>query len=303
MEDGRLVFEDFTSFNAAISSLSKLQGQELEDFRLQFKNHTSLREQLEAQDFADADRRAGDDEYLMFPVWIQDVLNSHAEVKIADQIIWYSNGLQHAAKSEEELHAVKLDPSKSTKTAEYSIQVISSQENGVDPANNREVGHGTTANTYQHEFAYCADGSKRKYVHELISFIGDRFDSQGGQTYFVTLYFRCKLEYKGSNGWKLAGEYRTVSPNFVANVTNSDVRGVISQRTLNFPFPYSETRSQVDLVLCDEAAWKRFPGDGNSRYGWFNVTMLGSVEQAISSTRSTPGGAPCNPWGNLLSIQ
>jgi hypothetical protein len=144
-------------------------------------------------------------------------------------------------------------------------------------------------------FNWCNwSGNLRKYVNELYAMYDNVAYFQGGFSYHTILYLRIKLEWKGSGGWKTAGEYRFISYNFTSN---------ISFRDFNFYTPYQfksynsngfiERNRDLNLVLF-EGGFNYFNGTFTPNY---DVEIKGSITQAISNKVPTAtGGGQCNTW-------
>src|SRR5690349_12222388 len=136
VENGRLVFRDIESFRATVTDLNKMNIDGVSEWRRQF-NFKSLSDRLNDLDKEGNLLSADDEEYSMFPIGHQNVLNSKAEVKIGNEIFWYNKGSKHRATSERALENMKQNPSlRDANTLTYSVAV---EEEISDNANARNV--------------------------------------------------------------------------------------------------------------------------------------------------------------------
>lgn len=206
---GVLVFKDFNEFFKEYDSLAKLSREELSDWTLS-KNHHSL---LSSEKSSDLD----------YSYTLMTLLNSNFEVQIGNDIVWFDNkkiksldknsySLTNRKNKSLEIGDLLINTNNPDKVENRTILLYS---NTKDARNQKEI--------WQKSYKPCGSGEisnvqgKRKFVHELMNetILLD-------QGFFRTsIYLRLKLEWKGSGGWRPAGEQRNITVNVVGTVAGS----------------------------------------------------------------------------------
>jgi hypothetical protein len=240
-DNDRLSFKNKDEYEKTYAMLSKLVTKEEFEMWAQYQNHSTL-------------LNSTDTTFDNFSFIFRTILNKNSELEMGDSIWWFYNGNIYgfSKKEESKLESLKVDSSKCTKVGTYFSNNLNSKKTKV------YLAVGSTSEGYQHEFVQetcynsCSSTSlksangKRKYVDELYS-EGTK-DKQG----YVSskLHLRIKLEYKGSSGWKVAGEPRTVEYNVYGNAWLAD--GVNTYAPDNSSYSYSLNQcstSDIDLTI------------------------------------------------------
>jgi hypothetical protein len=231
VKNGRLAFKDSEQFWNQVITLSKLSSEEASKWESNY-TYKSLRKELD--DYNQKEERndiLADLNAFNFPQGLSAILNENGECVIGDSLVWYNNGKKHFIPNLDEaaLSTIKQNPSQS-----QIFNFAGSKIEHQTPLDIRTVCMGINALDARHQMAFTqrapAAGS-RKFVHEIVSFTeyGRACISSGCTPYSIksTLTLRIKMEWKGSGGWKPAGERRDISWN---------VNGTISLPNLNDPF-------------------------------------------------------------------
>ncbi|WP_338766390.1 hypothetical protein WAF17_03675 [Bernardetia sp. ABR2-2B] len=234
IKDKRFVFDNQEHFQSFMQSFTNKSEQELENWS---KSNTvkSLLITGVSEEF----------EQFNFPTAFKAIINENGEYQIGNSIVWYNDGFKYFVNNEEELKSIKENPSLSTKKAKVESKIV-----GKMPSLQRVVlGANTIDARHQREFFQNNNsGSKRKYVHELVTYteyLGAYHPIFGnGYTIISYLYLNIKLEYKGNrrrSRWKPAGESRRVFYSLSGSSTISF--DGLSQPTNSFNFSEDLTRS------------------------------------------------------------
>ncbi len=213
IENGRIVFKDLETFNMVRTELAELTPSEAETWKSNF-NFVSLEKALIT---SEGDNPTLEDlQKFNFPAAHLWYLNEKGEFQIGETIFWYHDGYKYEANGEDALKLIKENPALCKNKSKAGGEVIL-----IDAPSNARTSTavlGTYGLDARHQYQFNA-GGQRKYVHELVTY---------RETYIVDaiyLYLRIKMEYKGSKGWKPAGEKRDIFYNFswaaqVSNVGN-----------------------------------------------------------------------------------
>lgn len=279
----RLHFQDSDSFFRAIDQLNKMNSNDRKSWEPQH-SIISLRKHLQKKMELGIELTDQENEYTNFPMSYLTVLNENGEVAVANQIWWYNEGKIHRVSGERELALVKSSTIESANIDEYFITSVPLEAQKIS-SGERVVISNTYAN-YQKEFPFCANNTLRKYVNELYV-----FSARSGANWATSLHIRIKLEWKGSSGWKTAGEYRFI---------NYDLSGYASLITNPYTIKTNTGVWSSGGTLNQNFAEEIFIQSGAGGYNanfWYEVEMKGTIYQAISNLLPTgPGGVACNPY-------
>ena len=293
VENGRLVFRDIESFRATVTDLNKLNIEGVTEWRSHF-NFKSLADRLNDLDNEGNVMSVDDEEYSMFPIGHQNVLNSKAEVKIGNEIFWYNKGSKYHAASEKALADIKLNPSlRDANTLTYSVAI----ENEVsDNTNARNVLpsliHGGTYFNTQDEVIFqttSTDNKWRRYTHKLVSFLDDYSSS-----YDVSLYFLAQMRYKNPSGsWVSSDHARKVYWNFDVTLSSEDAYHQCASGP--YTFHYESNSGNIAQTLYYIYIYsEHWSCPRNPNVGYYSIDLDGMVKQVII----TPGGGETHPWEN-----
>lgn len=273
-QNDRLLFENMQEFNDKYLILSKINSKEELNFWAQSKNHSNLLYSSDSliENYSDA---------------LKTILNKDAEFELNDTIIWFNNGNLYAFSKNDEpnLISLKKHPEKCKKIGSVNLNTI-----GESKLKSTNIGLGKLDARNQFQFTQqyyqpCggtrrALSGTRKYVHEIYD---ESYAYNPGPVIYSYLHLRIKLEYKGSKGWKAAGEQREISVNVSgsANLYPSGAGG-------NFKIPYTsyDCSGNKDFVIMSVVG----------SYPWtpsWTVSMTGTIFQHVKGDNSS------NAWSNI----
>lgn len=275
VENDRLVFKDLNVFNSTISDLNAKNYEAITKWREQFRFH-SLSQLLESVEDSENELPSDTEEYSRFPLSHLHVLNSKGEVKIGEDIIWYSNGAKYAAKNEAELINIKSNPGASLKKGTYTISTPVVTDDAGDQMR-LQLGHGKGySGTHGYVFNFSYNNGVKRYLHEIISFNEDLELADGGLYYRTTLYFRFRLQYRSSGKWYAEKkDTRLILWNLSTDIESWDSRDV-THVVRNIEGKFVDVKGDQYLILLDDIKWT---SDGT--LGFFYITLTGTVKDLL----------------------
>lgn len=296
VENGRISFKDSKAYFETISALNKMDERSLASWQSKYKIN-SLMKYFEENQMSDSELKHED--LINFPYGYTSVLNSDAEVKIGDALVWYNQGTKYFVSNGDEslLQALKLDPSLNSSQIvklKYTIKKIEPKNEAYSSSRiNYPANSGVGTNGYQFQFSYCLNGTQRKYINELYAIQDQVAGILGGYQYHTSLTLRMKLEYRTSKGaWRVAGENRNIN----YSVTES-LRLISSGFSITSPLTgyyvntiSGNTTRNTDLLvtLYDIFPMVHYNGDPEPYY---DVELTGYITQSILN-----GSTLCNPY-------
>lgn len=242
---------------------------------------------------------------INFPVGHTSVLNSNAEVKIGDTIVWYNQGIKYYFPNNDEKSLKSAKESSLMQNnlrlrSEYKITKLDLSSKAMDNSRiNVPAGNGVGTNGYQFTFPYCQNGTSRKYIHELYSVldgqIGFTFpNGQTGYNYHTSLTLRIKLEYRTSKGkWLAAGENRKLDYYVTSSLRHfASAPSIVVPLSGYYVTAYSAVgeirNTDKTITLFNNNSLTHYTGDPNPYY---DVELSGYITQSILN-----GSAFCNPY-------
>jgi hypothetical protein len=193
VENGRLSFKDTKTYYSTISTINGMNDADLKNWEARYKINT-LSKYFESNQTQENEMRHKD--LVNFPIGYSMVLNSDAEVKIGDTIVWYNQGVKYYFPKNDEtsLNSVKSDISLRDShklQLKYSVTKLEPSPKAEENYRiNVPAGNGPGTNGYQYTFAYCQNGTTRKYIHELYSVLDGVAGFPGGYSLSHLTYFK-----------------------------------------------------------------------------------------------------------------
>jgi hypothetical protein len=299
VENGRLSFKDTKTYFSTISTIDKMSDVDLKNWEQRYKIN-SLKEYFELDRTIEGEMKHAD--LINFPSGYYTVLNSSAEVKIGDTIVWYNQGVKYFFPKNDEisLRALKSDPSLRDSyrlQSKYSVTKLDPSLRAQEsyrinfPAYFSPGGVGT--NGYQYTFAYCQNGTTRKYIHELFSILDGQYATPNGYGYHTSLILKIKLEYRTSKGkWNPAGEYRRLDYYITSSLRHfasaPSVVDPLSGYYINTYTAINEIRNTDKPITLYDGFSQHYTGD---LAPYYDVELTGYIKQQILN-----GSTLCNPY-------
>jgi hypothetical protein len=273
IQNDRLQFRNMQEFNDTYVMLSKMSSKEELQSWADAKKHSNL-------------LNSDDSSIEQYSDVLKTILNKDSEYELDNSIIWFNNGQLYAfSKSDEpKLKSLKSNTSNLHKVGSVNLS-------GIDNVNLKSInlGLGRLDARNQKQFTQqyyqpCGGTLKalsgnRKYVHEIYD---ESYAYDPGPVIYSYLHLRIKLEWKGSGGWKAAGEQREIRVNVsgTANMYPSGVGGAF-----NIPNYFYDCSGNLDFVIMSvTGAYPYTPS--------WTVSMSGSIYQKVK------GDVAANAWTN-----
>lgn len=262
LKNDRLLFENTKEFNDTYLMLSEITSKEELQYWAQTKSHSTL-------------LYSNDTVIDLYSDVLKTILNKDAEYELGDSIIWFNNGKLYAFAKDEQanMSSLKKTPNKCKLIGSVGLRKIENSKlksvniglNGGDARNQKQF----TQQYYQPcGSTLKAVSGNRKYVHEIYD---ESYAYYPGPVIYSYLHLRVKLEWKGSGGWKAAGEQREIRINVSgsANMYPSGVGGAY-----RIPDKFYDCSGNVDIVFMSVVG----------AYPWtpsWTVSMSGTIYQKV----------------------
>ncbi|MDD2798089.1 MAG: hypothetical protein PHV20_05805 [Bacteroidales bacterium] len=275
-DNSRLIFSSFSEFNRTYKELSKLSSAELKSWA-NIKNHTTL-------------LNSNDSIISEYSNVVKTLFNDKSEIIINDSIIWLHAGVLYAYSMQEYKHKNQIDNGRIV--GNLYIQKINNPTLRSTISGGNLINHQKQFSQYSYKKLGGVTqyvGGLRKYVNEIYleGFSYQELPIPMPRTYYEYMRFRAKLEYKGSSGWKPAGEPRRIVINLMGQANFSVYANNIPISTGVQTFQYSGNQ---DIILAD---WINATSVPISRYWTFSLN--GTVYQHVE------GDLQSNEWTDSTS--
>ena len=192
--DGRLVFKDTDAYVRTLESLKSMSPEELALWEKGL-NFSSLRTSV-------AENEVALKEEFRFPAFIAAVINRQGVYQAGDKLYWYQNHQLHEFNSLADLTLAQRGQNVTHHSSDAGIIKLNAPiaERTTGPSASRD-------GKYQYDYCLGGDcGSRRKIVYETWAY----YQETSFTKYYTAVVFSAKLEYRGSSGWRPAGESRQV---------------------------------------------------------------------------------------------
>lgn len=300
--NGRVVFADLTALNQTQDALNKLGNsqastQALADWEKNL-GFASLRaaassedSHLEALETQGVPTPAHDLMYKFgFPLTYASLINPVGEYQVGGKIYWFHDGLKYQANSEEELAAIKKNPSAAKVKLSAGYKTIKNTKGLPTGETNRTIaGDDPYAdNKYNHEFTITGEsGSRRRTIYDINVFTDDRGTDYGGFYHFwyTSLNLQIKYEYYsyGKRKWYPVNE----TFNWTTNVSFDATPSIPYQNTpagtqrgsANYTNSFSNGIQVLTLASQDLTTSTVDPYLNKGQISW-NFEIGGSIEGA-----------------------
>jgi hypothetical protein len=282
--NGRLVFANMTAFEQTYNDLTKLKGNEpFATWEKQFQ-FSSLRaasnvEIAHLEELDSQGKHAPAYELMNkfgFPVAYSSIINSNGEYQVGDDIYWFHDGFKYLAKSEDELAAIKSNPS--TAKVKFSAGSKSISVKKVSNVGDRTYGYGQFSDDkYIYPFSLTNDSrNRRRIIYCAYVYKEAQGERQPGFFFYKSeIYIRIKYEYfsDGTGNW-----YQAKGQNFTYNA-NFSYDATCSAPCVGIPFT-TKTGRINEQVSFDTGLWdlrlatENFTEATNCAYNGSNVDNI-----------------------------
>lgn len=215
----RLVFTDNNSFIQIQKALSSMNTHQLDSWEKQLGFHS-----LRSLDITKQDPSTALMNTFGFPNQYATLISQQGEYQIGNRISWFHEGFRYVAHSEEELAAIKANPSVATERFSAGVKQanslinISTENQGSTSAGNRVIRNSdnTTGDAKYGNFEFILNGdknSRRKLNFSsvlYVEYVGDKME-HGPQAfpYYTSIYINEYYEWysRGNNRWYRCDDY------------------------------------------------------------------------------------------------
>lgn len=223
LSNGRLAFADNKAFDQAFTNASSMSALQLDKWENRLNFH-SLRAATTAES---AKLLQG----FGFPGQYAALISEAGEYQIGNRISWFHDGFRYVAQSEQELQAIKADPTIAKEKFSAGVQKTSSDTpSGQEAAREvRDSDYQVGDGRYNGRLETVGPGSQRKLSFESILYVEDASDRHyhdpGGRVWYSSISINEYYEYYSSsaNTYYRCDDYpRTTSYNLTAS---ADING------------------------------------------------------------------------------